>query len=91
MPLAAAGESGISRPGDMRRDAGPGQLLGDVAPAVQRGEQEGTFGLQVPSGDFTICFCALLDGLAMIHLNQKPFAMATARAQLTPAAPSNPA
>jgi len=72
----------------------------DLAEIVQRGEQEGTFGLQVPSGDFTICFCALLDGLAMIHLNQKPYlprerlielAMATARAQLTPATPSNPA
>jgi len=70
----------------------------DLAEIVQRGEQEGTFGLQVPSGDFTICFCALLDGLAMIHLNQKPYlprerlielAMATARAQLTPAAPSD--
>jgi AcrR family transcriptional regulator len=68
----------------------------DLAQIVHHGEQEGTFGLQVPSDDFTICFCALLDGLAMIHLNQRPYlarerlielAMATARTELTPAAP----
>jgi hypothetical protein len=49
-----------------------------------------------PSEDFTICFCALLDGLAMIQLNQRPYlsrarlielAMATARAQLAPVTP----
>lgn len=66
----------------------------DLAEIVHRGEQEGIFGLQVPSGDFTICFCALLDGLAMIHLNQRPYlprerlielAMATARTELTQA------
>jgi hypothetical protein len=33
VPLAAAGEGGIGRPGDMRRDAGRGQLPGDVPPA----------------------------------------------------------
>ena len=33
VPLAAAGERGISRLGHMRRDAGPGQLLRDVPPA----------------------------------------------------------
>src|SRR5271165_5175790 len=33
VPLAAAGERGISRLGDVRRDAGPGQLLRDVPPA----------------------------------------------------------
>jgi hypothetical protein len=33
VPLAAAGERGISRLGNVRRDAGPGQLLRDVAPA----------------------------------------------------------
>jgi len=68
----------------------------DLAELVQRGVHEGTFGLQVPSEDFTICFCALLDGLAMIQLNQRPYlsrtrlielAMATARAQLTPVTP----
>ena len=68
----------------------------DLAQIVHRGEQEGTFSLRVPSGDFTICFCALLDGLAMIHLNQRPYlprkrlielAMATARTELAPAGP----
>ena len=33
VPLTAAGEGGVSRLGDMRRDAGEGQLLGDVPPA----------------------------------------------------------
>jgi hypothetical protein len=33
VPLAAPGESGAGRLGDMRRDAGPGQLLRDVPPA----------------------------------------------------------
>ena len=32
VPLAAAGEGGIGRLGDMRRDPGRGQLLGDVPP-----------------------------------------------------------
>jgi hypothetical protein len=38
----------------------------DLAEIVQCGVQAGTFGLQVSSGDFTVCFCAVLDGLAMI-------------------------
>ena len=68
----------------------------DLAEIVHRGEHEGTFGLRVPADDFTICLCALLDGLAMIHLNQRPYlprerlielAMATARTELTPASP----
>jgi len=33
VPLAAAGESGVSRLGDMRRHTGRGQLLGHVPPA----------------------------------------------------------
>jgi hypothetical protein len=33
VPLAAAGESGVSRLGDMRRHTGRGQLLRDVPPA----------------------------------------------------------
>jgi hypothetical protein len=33
VPLASASERGISRLGDMRRHAGPGQLLGHVPPA----------------------------------------------------------
>ena len=68
----------------------------DLSEIVQRGLREGTFGLQVPVGDFTLCFCAMLDGLAILYLNQKPdlprdrlseLAMTSARAQLTPAGP----
>ncbi len=66
----------------------------DLAEIVQRGMQEGTFARQAQPGDFTICFCALLDGLAILHLHQRPdlprerlieLAMNTARTQLTPA------
>jgi hypothetical protein len=32
VPLAAAGERGVSRLGQVRRDAGRGQLLGDIPP-----------------------------------------------------------
>jgi AcrR family transcriptional regulator len=65
----------------------------DLAGIVQHGVQEGTFRPQVPPGDFTICFGALLDGLAMLQLHQQPglprkrlveLAMNTARTQLTP-------
>jgi hypothetical protein len=33
VPLAAAGERGVGRLGQMHRDAGRGQLLGDIPPA----------------------------------------------------------
>jgi AcrR family transcriptional regulator len=68
----------------------------DLSEIVQRGLREGTFGLQVAPGDFTICFCAMLDGLAIVYLNQRPdmprermveLAMTSARTQLTPAGP----
>jgi AcrR family transcriptional regulator len=68
----------------------------DLAEIVQHGIQEGTFAPQGEPGDFTICFRALLDGLAISHLLQKPslprerlieLAMNTARAQLAPARP----
>jgi hypothetical protein len=39
VPLAAAGEGGVGRLGDMRRDAGRGQFLRDIPPsraALQR-------------------------------------------------------
>ena len=32
VPLAAAGEGGVGRPGQMRRDPGRGQLLDDIPP-----------------------------------------------------------
>jgi AcrR family transcriptional regulator len=64
----------------------------DLADIVQRGLREGTFALRVEPGEFTLCFCAMLDGLAIVYLNQKPslprerlieLAMTSARAQLT--------
>jgi AcrR family transcriptional regulator len=72
----------------------------DLAEIVRRGLAEGTFSLRVAPGDFTTCFCAMLDGLAIVYLNQKPdmarermmeLAMNSARAQLTPAGPPGPA
>jgi AcrR family transcriptional regulator len=68
----------------------------DLAELVERGVRQGAFGLRVPPGDFTVCFCAMLDGLAIVYLNQKPglprerlveLAMTSARTQLTPAGP----
>src|SRR5262249_26784475 len=63
----------------------------DLAEIVRRGTREGTFGPQAAPGDFTTCFCAMLDGLGIIYLNQRPdlprerlikLAMDTARTQL---------
>jgi AcrR family transcriptional regulator len=68
----------------------------DLAEIVQRGLREGTFDLPAAPGDFTICFCALLDGLAILHLHQRPdlprkrlieLAMNAARMELTPTGP----
>ena len=68
----------------------------DLTEIVQRGMREGTFDSQVAPGDFTICFCALLDGLAILRLHQRPdlprkrlieLAMNNARTELTPAGP----
>jgi AcrR family transcriptional regulator len=68
----------------------------DLAEIVQRGMREGTFDSQVVPDDFTTCFCALLDGLAILHLHQRPdlprkrlieLAMNNARTELTPAGP----
>jgi AcrR family transcriptional regulator len=70
----------------------------DLAAIVHDGIQDGTF-RQVSPSDFTTCFCALLDGLAILHLHQRPdlprkhlieLAMDNARAQLTPAPPRGP-
>jgi AcrR family transcriptional regulator len=67
----------------------------ELAEIAQRGAQEGAFSLQVPPGDFATCYCAMLDGLGLMYLNQRrtmprerliEMAMTTARAQLTPAA-----
>jgi AcrR family transcriptional regulator len=67
----------------------------DLAEIVERGTREGAVGLQGATDDFTIRFCALLDGLAILHLRQMPdlprtrlieLAMNAARAELTRAA-----
>jgi AcrR family transcriptional regulator len=71
----------------------------DLAAIVQDGIQDGTIGHQVPASDFTISFCALLDGLAILHLHQRPglprerlikLAMDNARTQLAPEPQSGP-
>jgi len=68
----------------------------DLAELLESGLREGTFGLRVPPDEFALCFDAMLDGLAIVYLNQKPglprerlveLAMTSARAQLTPAGP----
>jgi AcrR family transcriptional regulator len=65
----------------------------DLAEIVEQGTREGIFGLRVAPGDFTTCFSAMLDGLAIVYLNQRPdqprecmieLAMTSARDQLTP-------
>ena len=69
----------------------------DLTAIIRRGIKDGTFACQVPEDDFTISFCALLDGLAILQLHQRPdiprqrlaqLAMNNARAQLTPAEPA---
>ena len=66
----------------------------DLAQIVERGVQQGVFRPLDAIGDFTIRFCALLDGLGVFHLRHKPslprhrvaeLAMDTARAELTTA------
>ncbi len=65
----------------------------DLAAIVRRGRSEGTFGPLPAPADFTTCFCAMLDGLGIVYLNQRPdlprerlieLAMNTARTQLAP-------
>jgi AcrR family transcriptional regulator len=67
----------------------------DLAQIVERGAQQGAFQPPDAIGDFTIRFCALLDGLAIFHLRYVPslprhrvaeLAMDAARAELTTAA-----
>ena len=67
----------------------------DLAQIVERGAQQGAFQPPDAIGDFTIRFCALLDGLAIFHLRYMPalprhrvaeLAMDAARAELTPPA-----
>ena len=66
----------------------------DLAQIVERGAQQGAFRPPGAIGDFTIRFCALLDGLAIFHLRYVPslprhrvaeLAMDAAGAELTTA------
>jgi len=44
----------------------------DLAEIVGRGQRDGAFDLRRETDEFTICYCALLDGLAILHLRQMP-------------------
>ena len=66
----------------------------DLAQIVERGARQGVFEPPGAIDDFTIRFCALLDGLGIFHLRQMPslprhrvtgLAMDAARAELTAA------
>jgi AcrR family transcriptional regulator len=66
----------------------------DIAWIVEHGVKDRVFVLQRPADEFTTCFTALLDGLTMLYVAQKPdlprrrlieLAMTTARIQLTEA------
>jgi AcrR family transcriptional regulator len=65
----------------------------DLAMIVEHGAREGAFQPRGPVSDFTIRFCALLDGLALFRLRQMPaltgtrligLAMDSARTELEP-------
>ena len=67
----------------------------DLDEIVRGGVRDGAFVLRMPARDFAMCFTAMLDGLAIVYLNEKPgtpresmigLAMASARVQLAPAA-----
>jgi hypothetical protein len=61
----------------------------DLAQIVERGAQQGTLEPPKAIGDFTIRFCALLDGLAIFHLRHMPSpATAWPNSPWTPPAPS---
>jgi TetR/AcrR family transcriptional regulator, transcriptional repressor of bet genes len=66
----------------------------DIARILEHGIQDQVFVLQRPADEFMTCFTALLDGLTMLYVVQKPelprqrlveLAMTTARIELTPA------
>lgn len=65
----------------------------DLAEIVERGARAGAFQPRGPVADFTIRFCAVLDGLAMLGMRQMPalsgprltqLAMDSARIELAP-------
>ena len=65
----------------------------DLADIIDQGTRDGTFRPRRPLGDLTVCLCALLDGLSMMHMNQMPdlprhhlmqLAITSAQAELAP-------
>jgi AcrR family transcriptional regulator len=54
----------------------------DLAEIVEHGTREGTFQPLGPTGDFTLRFCAMLDGLAMLRMRQMPTLSSTRLTQL---------
>jgi AcrR family transcriptional regulator len=67
----------------------------DLAEIIELGTRDGSFRPRRATGDLTLCLCALLDGLTMLHMYQMPdlprqhlieLATASVRAELTPAA-----
>jgi AcrR family transcriptional regulator len=67
----------------------------DLAEIIDRGARDGAFRPRRATGDVTLCVCALLDGLAMLHMHQMSdlardhlieLAMTSIRSELAPAA-----
>jgi AcrR family transcriptional regulator len=54
----------------------------DLAEIVEHGMREGVFQSPGPVGDFTLRFCAMLDGLAMLRMRQMPTLSSTRLTQL---------
>jgi AcrR family transcriptional regulator len=44
----------------------------DLAEIIDQGTRDGTFQPRRATGDLTLCLCALLDGLTMLHMHQMP-------------------
>jgi AcrR family transcriptional regulator len=68
----------------------------DLAEIIDQGTKDGTFQPRRATGDVTLCLCALLDGLSILHMHQMPYlardqlielAISTVQAELIPAAP----
>lgn len=65
----------------------------DLAEIIDKGTRDGTFQPRRATGDLTLCLCALLDGLSMLHMYQMPeltrdhlieLAITTVQAELIP-------
>ena len=71
----------------------------DLAAIIDRGARDGTFRPRRATGDITLCLCALLDGLSILHMHQMPnlprgrlieLAITSAQVELTPPAAQTP-